>query len=879
VSVQQQSAPSPWYAVDVVRALEMLGSAADRGLSTDEANRRLQTVGANVLPQPPRRSVFRLLIAQFADVLVLLLIGAAIVASIVGEPEDIVAIVAIVVLNAVLGFVQAFRAERAIDALRAMSAPVAHTRRDGRDVTIDAAALVPGDVVILEAGARIPADLRLIETRGLAIDEAALTGESVSAEKTTEALDGRDVPLGDRHNMAFTGTSVSRGRGVGVVVATGIRTQLGRIAVLLRKEEEVETPLQQRLSRLGKALALAALVLCTVIIIAGLLRGEPPVLMLMTGLSLAVAAIPEALPALVTMSLALGARRMAKQQALVRRLAAVETLGSVTVICSDKTGTLTENRMRVEALETADGAQSTAPLADAPSGSMSTLLELMALNNDVAPERDERFQADATELALYRAAEAAGFRKEQLANELPRIAELPFSSERGRMTTIHRHGEEWLVITKGAPERVLPHCVDRVAAQGAMPLDHEAALLAAEMMAESGLRVLAFALRRLPSLPVRLEDAEERLTFAGIAGLLDPPRAEVERAVAMCQSAGIRVVMITGDHPATARAVAARLGIATDSSVVMTGRALAELTQAELEARVRETRIYARVAPEDKIRIVKALQRQGECVAMTGDGVNDAPALRRAEIGVAMGRGGTDVAREAAQMVLLDDNFATIVSAVAEGRRIYDNLRRFVRYILSTNSGELWTLFLAPFVGLPLPLLPVQILWMNLVTDGLPGLSLAVEPPESDVMRRPPRAPQESIFAHGLWQHMIWVGVLMAALALGTQAVSIHMNDANWRSMTFTVLTLSQLAHVMAIRSERESLVRLGLWSNRPLLGAVAVTIAAQMAILYVPAFARVFNTTPLTLAELLTCVALSSVVLFAVEVEKWLMRRGWIYR
>jgi P-type Ca2+ transporter type 2C len=879
VSVQQQSAPSPWYAVDVVRALEVLGSAADRGLSTDEANRRFQTAGANVLPQPPRRSVLRLLIAQFADVLVLLLIGAAIVASIVGEPEDIVAIVAIVVLNAVLGFVQAFRAERAIDALRAMSAPVAHTRRDGRDVTIDAAALVPGDVVILEAGARIPADLRLIETRGLAIEEAALTGESVSAEKTTEALDGRDVPLGDRHNMAFTGTSVSRGRGVGVVVATGIRTQLGRIAVLLRKEEEVETPLQQRLSRLGKALALAALVLCTVIIIAGLLRGEPPVLMLMTGLSLAVAAIPEALPALVTMSLALGARRMAKQQALVRRLAAVETLGSVTVICSDKTGTLTENRMRVEALETADGAQSTAPLADAPSGSMSTLLELMALNNDVAPERDERFQADATELALYRAAEAAGFRKEQLANELPRIAELPFSSERGRMTTIHRHGEEWLVITKGAPERVIPHCVDRATAQGAMPLDHQAALLAAEMMAESGLRVLAFALRRLPSLPLRLEDAEERLTFAGIAGLLDPPRAEVERAVAMCQSAGIRVVMITGDHPATARAVAARLGIATDSSVVMTGRALAELTQAELEARVRETRIYARVAPEDKIRIVKALQREGECVAMTGDGVNDAPALRRAEIGVAMGRGGTDVAREAAQMVLLDDNFATIVSAVAEGRRIYDNLRRFVRYILSTNSGELWTLFLAPFVGLPLPLLPVQILWMNLVTDGLPGLSLAVEPPESDVMRRPPRAPQESIFAHGLWQHMIWVGVLMAALALGTQAVSIHMNDANWRSMTFTVLTLSQLAHVMAIRSERESLVRLGLWSNRPLLGAVAVTIAAQMAILYVPAFARVFNTTPLTLAELLTCVALSSVVLFAVEVEKWLIRRGRIYR
>jgi P-type Ca2+ transporter type 2C len=868
--------PAEWHTLDSDDALRALGSDSTRGLSTDDATARLATHGPNVLPQSRGHSVLRLLAAQFADVLVILLIAAATVAVFVGEPADVVAIVAILVLNAILGFAQAYRAERALDALRALSAPAAQVRRDGRDATIGAAELVIGDIVLLDAGTIVPADLRLVEARQLAVEEAALTGESVPVDKHTRALEGRP-PLGDRRNMAFAGTFVTRGRGAGLVVATATRTQLGHIAALLRTEETAATPLQRRLARLGRALAIAVLALCALIFGAGLLRGEPPLGMLMTALSLAVAAVPEALPAIVTMSLALGARRMARRNALVRRLPAVETLGSVTVICSDKTGTLTENRMRLEQIQTADAAPVPPPLGEYVAQPASTLLELIALNNDVTVAQDAT-RGDPTELALYDASAAAGYRKETLALRYPRIAELPFSSERGRMTTLHRAHERVIAIMKGAPERVVTACVDRIGERGPMPLDRRAVLTAAHDMAASGLRVLAVSMRELPSMPERLDDVESDHTFVGLVGLLDPPRPEARDAVAVCHDAGIRVVMITGDHPATARAIAERVGIIAGDDAVLTGPELARLSQADLETRVRNVRIFSRVAAEDKIRIVRALQQSGECVAMTGDGVNDAPALRRAEIGVAMGRGGTDVAREAAAMVLLDDNFATIVHAIEEGRRIYDNVRRFVRYTLSTNSGELWTLFAAPFIGLPLPLLPVQILWMNLVTDGLPGLSLAMERPEPGVMRRKPRPPSESLFAHGLWQHTLWVGVLMAALALGTQAWAIRSNNSHWRSMAFTVLTLSQLAHALAVRSERVSLLRTGLWSNRSLAGAIALTFAAQMAILYVPVLARVLGTTPLSAVELLVCVALSSVVLFAVEVEKWLIRRGMIY-
>jgi Ca2+-transporting ATPase len=875
-AVRLQDVPTAhgWYTLEPDDVLAALDSTSQTGLSTEEAQLRLAQYGANVLVEGRRRSPLRILLAQFTDVMVLVLLGAAALAAFLGEPEDIVAILAIVVLNALLGFVQEFRAERAVAALKALAAPIARVRRDGVEVSIPAADLVPGDVVLLEAGVIVPADLRLLHVSSLRVDESALTGESIPVEKAATRIAHRDLPLADQRNMAYKGTTASYGRGTGIVVSSGMRTELGRIATLLGDAEGVRTPLQMRLARFGKIIAVVVFALCILLFIAGLLRGEDPVLMFMTALSLAVAAIPEALPAVVTVSLALGARHLIRQQALIRRLPAVETLGSVTYICSDKTGTLTENRMRVEAVQPADHVQ-TALSTQSMDAPLSLLFDAIALNNDARRGPDGEPVGDPTETALYRAAADAGHSKEALEAEHPRVAEIPFSSERFRMTTLHRYSPQLVAFTKGAPECVIPSCSDRLGMYGCEPLDREAALAHASTMAASGLRVLAVATRRLRNVPAPIEEAEAEQTLLGFVGLLDPPRPEAGEAVAHCHTAGIHVVMITGDHPATARAIAERLAIASPEDVVVTGTQLATMSQDELERLVKRIKVYARVAPEDKIRIVKALQRQGEYVAMTGDGVNDAPALRRANIGVAMGRCGTDVAREASHMVLLDDNFATIVKAVREGRRIYDNIRRFVRYILSTNSGEIWTLFLAPFLGLPLPLLPIHILWMNLVTDGLPGVALAAEPPERAVMRRPPRSPAESIFAHGLWQHAVWVGLLMAALALGTQAWAIHNNNPHWQSMTFSVLTLAQLAHVLAIRSERESLFTQGLWSNRLLFGAVVLTFGMLVSTLYVPGMRSVFNTQPLTITELFACVGVASIVFFAVEMEKWTIRRA----
>ncbi len=860
-----------WHTLERQRVLEVLATSAEHGLSDDEALNRGLTYGPNVLDEGKRRGAVRMLASQFADVMVLVLIGAAIIAGFLGEPQDIVAILAIVVLNAALGFVQEFRAERAVSALKALAAPAARARRNAIDVALPPADLVPGDIVVLEAGSIVPADVRIIVSASLRVDEAMLTGESQPVEKSVGVLENAPA-IADRHNMAYRGTVVVYGRGTGVVVATGMTTEIGRIAGLLRDVGETQTPLQRRLASFGRKLAVIVLALCAVIFVAGLLRGEDAGRMFMTALSLAVAAIPEALPAVVTVSLALGARRMVRQHALVRRLPAVETLGSVTYICTDKTGTLTENRMRVERVKVGEASEATleAALDSTPATvALGTLLDALVLNNDAKAPPGGDGTGDPTEIALLRAAEQGGRMQVAMDAAFPRVAELPFSSERSRMTTIHRDGSSFVAYTKGAPERVLPACV----------ADTSAAQADAARMASSGLRVLAVAMRRLDAMPVQLEDVESDQEFVGLVGLLDPPRAEAPRAVALCKAAGIHVVMITGDHPATARAIAERVGIVESAAVVVTGAELSALSDEALGSRVASARVFARVAPEDKLRIVKALQQRGEFVAMTGDGVNDAPALRRADIGIAMGQSGTDVAREASHMVLLDDNFATIVNAVREGRRIYDNIRRFVRYSLSTNSGEILTLVVAPFVGLPLPLLPIHILWMNLVTDGLPGLALAAEQPEHAVMRRPPRRPDESILAGGLWQHAVWVGLLMMVLALGTQGWAIHVGDAHWQSMTFTVLTLSQLAHVLAIRSERESVFTLGITTNRPLLAALVVTFGLQVATLYVPALNRLFRTTPLTLAELAGCLAAASVVFFAVELEKLMIRRGYLYR
>jgi len=871
--------PAPsWHCQSAEAVLGDLHANADRGLDSAEAARRLRLHGRNEIVEQRRRPLWRMLLDQFTDFMILVLIAAALISGIIGEPVDAAAIVVIVLLNAVIGFVQEYRAERAVAALRRMAAPSARVLREGTWQTRPAVELVPGDLVQLEAGDIVPADLRLLGGDALAVDESALTGESEPVAKSEATLADPELPLADRRNMAYKGTKVTRGRAQGVLVTTGMATELGRIATLLRKQEVSRTPLQQRLARFGRHLAIAVLAICAVIFLAGVLRGEPVTLMFLTAVSLAVAAIPEALPAVVTISLALGARKMVEQHALIRRLPAVETLGSVTYICSDKTGTLTENRMRAESFF-ADG-QLQPALPEPDDGPWTELGRCLALNHDVSTEGDGALHGDPTEVALVEAAATGGYQADTLESQLPRFGAIPFDAERQRMTTLHRDGDGAVAYVKGAPEALLPLCTDALASAGRQPLLLQAVLEQARELANQGYRVLACALRRWERVPAQTdaEAIEQQLSFIGLVALLDPPRAEAAAAVEECRRAGITPVMITGDHPGTALAIARRLGITDGRDEAVTGSELRDGNRADLDAHLARVAVFARVTPEQKIDIVEALQRRGEFVAMTGDGVNDAPALKRADIGVAMGQKGTDVAREAADMVLLDDNFATIVAAVREGRRIYDNIRKFVRYTMTSNAGEIWTLFLAPFLGLPIPLIPIQILWINLVTDGLPGLALTVERAEPGIMARPPRPPRESIFSGGLWQQIVWIGLLIGGLSIATQAWAIETGSTHWQTMVFTVLTFSQLANALAIRSERESLLRIGLFSNLPLLGAIALTVVLQLAIIYLPWLNAVFKTQPLDASELLLCLTLPLVVLVAVEIEKALIRRGLLY-
>ncbi len=868
-----------WHTLDGEQVAEQLASHSQSGLAATEASRRLLRYGPNDIERAKGTSLWRMLIGQFADFMILVLIVAAIISGILGELVDTAAILVILMLNASLGVFQEYRAQRAVAALRQLAAPTARVIRDGVIGDIPATDLVAGDLVLLEAGNVVPADLRLTELTGLRLDESALTGESQPIDKRVDTLVEEDLPLGDRQNMAYKGTSVTRGRGRGLVVGTAMATELGRIATLLSHGAPAKTPLQQRLTRFGRQLALVVLAICAGVFLLGLAQGQPPLLMFLTAVTLAVAAIPEALPAVITISLALGARQLSRHRALVRRLPAVETLGSVTFICADKTGTLTENRMSLSCLYGGGRRVDHLP-PDAPHQPLwAAIGRAMALNNEIQQDRGGPV-GDPTELALFKAAQQGGFEKRTLLAEWPLLAELSFDAERKRMTTLHRHGAGAAAFVKGAPEAVLPVCTRMLTPEGSAPLAAEPIAAEAAQLAGEGYRVLALATQEFAHPPAEISVAslERNLTFLGLAALIDPPRPEAPRAVADCQSAGIVPVMITGDHPATARAIAGRLGLADDDAHVLTGSELAELSDADLTTRVQVTQVYARADPEQKIRIVDALQQAGEFVAMTGDGVNDAPALARANIGIAMGQRGTDVAREAAEMVLLDDNFATIVAAVREGRRIFDDIRKFIKYTMTSNSGEIWTLLLAPLLGLPIPLLPIHILWINLLTDGLPGLALTSEPAERNVMKRPPRPPSENIFAHGMWQHILWVGLLIGFLSVGAQALSVGRGDAHWQTMVFTVLVFAQLFHVLAIRSERESLLTIGLLSNLPLLAAVLVTVLAQLLVIYLPVLNPIFRTAPLPPADLVACVLLALPVLLAVELEKWLVRNGFLY-
>lgn len=866
-----------WYRLTAEQVVQQLQSSPE-GLTSHETSNRLSKWGTNELIEKKKRTRLEMFFDQFKDFMIIVLIGAALVAGLTGDIGDTIAIIVIVILNAVIGFVQEVRAEKAMAALKKMAAPEAIVLRDSATASVPASSLVPGDIVILKTGRIVPADLRLIEAISLKVDESALTGESTPITKTSDALVDDSLPVADRTNMAFKSTPVVFGRGMGVVVATGMATEIGMIARMLQSEEEVKTPLQQRLARFGRNLAIVVLLLCAVFFIAGLLRGEEPLLILLTAISLAVAAIPEALPAVVTISLALGARKLVKQNALIRRLPAVETLGSVTYICSDKTGTLTLNEMHVEALFVDDRVFQLADL-DQPELNPEEhrlLMTAMALSNDASVDKDGDPIGDPTETALYMMAREAGFDKDELVTLYPRVAEVAFDSQRKRMTTFHRWENGGFVsFTKGAVESMIDLCVDRQSSSETQPMDSDQVLETAERMANEGLRTLGICLRLWDQLPEEMtaEKVESEMTFLGLAGLMDPPRNEAAEAVKLCKSAGITPVMITGDHPVTAMAIAERVGIAENRpGLAITGVELNRLSPDEFESRVEDIRVYARVAPEQKLRIIKALQNKGQYVAMTGDGVNDAPALRRANIGLAMGITGTDVSKEAAHMILLDDNFATIVKAVREGRRIFDNIRKFIKYTLTSNSGELWTLFIAPFLGLPIPLLPIHILWINIVTDGLPGLALATEPAERGIMRKPPHPPDESIFAHGLAIDVVWIGLLMGLVTIMTQKLAIASGIEHWQTMVLTVLCFSQLGYVLSIRSEQESLLKRGILTNKALLAAIALTVALQLAIIYVPVLNPVFHTAPLSITELLITIGLSAIVFFAAEFKKFIV-------
>jgi len=881
----------PWHTLPIEACFERLESGPG-GLRQTEAARRLREHGPNQLEAARRVSPWSILIGQFKNILVLILLAATVLSILLGHGTEAVVILIIVGLAVFLGFLQEYRAERALEALRRMAAPMATVIREDQEERIPSEQLVPGDIVVLHAGDRVPADLRLIEAINLQIDESVLTGESVPVEKMTEPIPDPQIPLGDRRNMAYAGTIVTYGRGRGLVVATGMRTEFGAIARMLQSIEQEKTPLQENLDRTGKILARAALAVVAIIVALGLLRGQPWLEMLIFGLALAVAVVPEALPAVVTISLAMGVQRMVRRNALVRRLAAVETLGSTDVICTDKTGTLTRNEMTVRQIflcgqrweVTGTGYE---PVGEfrldgqtvAPSPALRRLLQTAALASDARllqqPDGTWRTHGDPTEIALIVAAAKAGLHQEDLNVRYPRVHEIPFTSERKRMTTLHQGPEGIFAACKGAPEMVLDCCARLLVEGGEVPLtqaDRERILDLANEMAAQGLRVLAVAEKK----GVRVEDAEHDMTFLGLVGMIDPPRPEAKQAIQVCREAGIRVIMITGDHPATARAVAQELDLLRTGRVI-TGSQLDAISDEEFERQVEEIEVYARVSPIHKYRIVTALQKKGHIVAMTGDGINDAPALKKADIGVAMGITGTDVSKEAAAMVLLDDNFASIVAAVEEGRTIFNNIKKYLSYLLSSNVGEILLLATASFIGLPPPLSAAQILYVNLATDGLPALALSADPPEPDLMRRPPRNPRTGIFARPLVALMLAGGIWSALvnLALFVWALSSGRSLQESMTMAFVSLVLIQFFKAYNFRSDRHSVLR-SPFANRWLNLAIMWELFMLIAILYVPflrAMFGVYSLPPIDWAIVLLASATISPIL---ELVKWLERRGW---
>jgi Ca2+-transporting ATPase len=930
--------PTAWHTLETDAALRQLTVDPAQGLTDAEATNRAARYGTNELVEKPLKSPLEILREQLTAPLVLLLLGAAGVSALLGKADSTIAILAIVALNAVLGVVQEYRAEQAMAALKKMAAPLVRVRRGGQTKDIAARDLVPGDIVLLEAGSIVPADSRLVESANLRAQEASLTGESQPVEKDTKTLTETEAPLGDRHNMVYMGTSITYGRGVAVVVETGMKTQLGRIAELIQTVDSDKTPLQRRMDELGNVMIRAAFVVIVIALIVGLIAGDPIIpdparpqdeAVILNAVAIAVAVVPEGLPAVMTIALALGAQRMLRRRALIRKLNAVETLGSVTTICSDKTGTLTENRMTVTVVDVAGHTSQIEAveggLSDlvnmnglgvhSPRASQALTLVGAALCNDALEEPDPekpgsvRIIGDPTEGALVTAVARFGLRKPRLDAMLPRVGEVPFESDRKRMSTIHHLSPvapsysadegylrdllrtatqgEYITFAKGAADSLLT-VSNRAWIDGEIvPLTPEVRARierANNDLAQRGLRVLGVAFNCFDTPPAspNVANVETELVFVGMVGIIDPPRQEVKDAVAVCNTAGIRAVMITGDHPLTALAIAKEIGIAKEGDRVLTGHDLAGMSTEQLENTVEQVGVYARVSPEHKLNIVQALQKRGHVSAMTGDGVNDAPALKRADIGVAMGITGTAVTKEASDMVILDDNFATIVSAVEEGRTIYDNVRRFIKYLLASNTGELFVLLFTQLIsGMSIPLTTLQILWMNLITDGIPALALGIEKAEKGGMNRPPYQPNESLFGRGLGRHIVLIGLSLGitGLALGYWAWSNNLtNDQGqpvWNTMVFFFLTIAQMGHALGLRSHRETVFRLPFLGNPALLAAIAATVVLQLIAVYTPFFNNLFNTAPLTLDQLLICLLLSTIVFWVVELEKLLIRRG----
>jgi P-type Ca2+ transporter type 2C len=919
-----------WHTLPPEKVVEQLQSDRQLGLTSQQVAEKLEQYGPNELEETGGRSSWAILLDQFKNIMLVMLIAVAIISGIMDLLDlqagrvksndipfkDTIAILAIVFLNGLLGYVQESRAEKALAALKNLASPRVRVTRDGKISEISSTDLVPGDVMLLDAGAQVSADGRLLEAANLQIREAALTGEAHAVNKQVNLQLAEDTPLGDRVNLVFQGTEVVQGRGTVLVTNTGMKTELGKIATLLQSVESEPTPLQLRMDQLSKALVSGALGLVVIVVGVGLIASgmENFRQLLEVSLSMAVAVVPEGLPAVITVTLAIGTQRMVRRQALIRKLPAVETLGSVTTICSDKTGTLTQNKMVVQSVHPASASisvsgegytpegtfqQDNQPISVATYPELEALLAACILCNDAFLQKENgqwSILGDPTEGALLVVAGKAGLERTNYDYKLPRVAEFPFSSERKRMSTICQvpsegHGlpllsANYLMVTKGSPELVLERCSQIQTGDHADLLTEQQRSEILEknnQLAGKGLRVLGFAYKPLDAIPPEGSDetSEKELIWLGLVDMLDAPRPEVRDAVARCRSAGIRPVMITGDHQLTARAIAEDLGIATSDDEVLTGRDLEKFSLKELEHQVDRVNIYARVAPEHKLRIVQALQHKGRIVAMTGDGVNDAPALKQADIGIAMGITGTDVSKEASDMVLLDDNFATIVAATEEGRTVYTNIRRFIKYILGSNIGEVLTIAASPIL-LPLsgvPLTPLQILWMNLVTDGLPALALAVEPAEPNVMQRPPNDPKESIFARGLGSYMIRIGIILAIITIALMVWSFYYTQATpgdperWKTMVFTTLCLAQMGHAMAIRSNTQLTIQLNPFSNPYVLAAVTLTSFLQLMLIYVAPLRDFFGTHLLSFTEVWICIGCSALMFVWIEAEKLFLR------